>query len=67
VVVKNYAALWFRSEIDLDELARLRWVMKWTLRRIAAHLGIPKTNIVKGLKCLEQSRNTPSGVRPIYS
>jgi len=57
VVVKTYTAQWFRPEIDLGELALLRFKKRWTLRRIAAHLGVPKTNIVKKLKRLERSRN----------
>ena len=49
VVAKNYAAQWFRPEIDPDELASLRSVKGWTLRRIAAHLQMPKTNVIKAL------------------
>ncbi|MEK6579133.1 MAG: hypothetical protein AABZ55_07890, partial [Bdellovibrionota bacterium] len=56
VMVKKYTARWFWPEIDLNELALLRFKKGWTLRRIAAHLQMPKTNIVKKLKKLEGGR-----------
>jgi len=56
-VVKEYAAQWFRPEIDLDELAKLRWDKGWALRKIAAHLKTPKTTIIMRLTTLEERRN----------
>jgi len=52
VTVKNYTAQWFRPEIDLNELALLRFQKGWTLRKLAAHFDMPKTNIVARLKRL---------------
>ena len=54
VTVKTYTAQWVRPEIDLNELALLRFKKNWTLRKIAAHFGMPKTNIVKRLKRLKE-------------
>ena len=53
VTVKNYTAQWFRPEIDLNELALLRFQKGWTLRKLAAHFDMPKTNIVQRLKGLK--------------
>ena len=55
MVVNEYTAQWFRPEIDLSELAKLRFGKGWTLRKIANHLGVPKTTIVHRLKRLEEA------------
>ena len=60
VAVKTYAAQWFRPEIDLNELAKLRWDKGWSLRRIAAHLEVPKTTIIKRLNHLKEDRSGKS-------
>ncbi len=39
------AAMWKKEQIDLAELARLRWVEKWNIERIASHLGIGTTTL----------------------
>jgi DNA-binding transcriptional regulator LsrR (DeoR family) len=39
------AALWKKEQIDLAELARLRWVEKWKYERLAAHFGVGRTKI----------------------
>jgi len=56
VSVKNYTAQWFRPEIDLNELALLRFKKGWTLRKIAAHFNMPKTNIVTKIRRLKTSK-----------
>ena len=56
VTVKNYTAQWFRPEIDLKELALLRFKKGWTLRKLAHHFNMPKTNIVKRLKRFEAKK-----------
>ncbi len=56
VTVKNYTAQWFRPEIDLTELALLRFKKGWTLRKLAAHFDMPKTNIVARLKRLNAKK-----------
>lgn len=30
---------WARPKIDLEELARLRWIKKWPTEKIAVHFG----------------------------
>ncbi len=52
VTVKTYTAQWVRPEIDLKELALLRFKKKWTLRKISDHFDMPKTNIVTRLRRL---------------
>ena len=37
VVVRVYSIVWKRPELDLKELAKLRWVHKWSVKRLAAH------------------------------
>ena len=39
------AALWKKEQIDLAELARLRWVEKWKYERLAEHFGIGRTTV----------------------
>ncbi len=56
VTVKNYTAQWLRPEIDLKELALLRLKKGWTLRKLAHHFNMPKTNIVKRLRHLEAKK-----------
>ena len=53
VTVKENAAQWFRPEIDLDELAKLRWSEKWTQEQLAAHFRRPRATIIRRLKELE--------------
>jgi hypothetical protein len=52
-VTKEYQAQWFRPRIDSDELARLRWVKKWSLMRIAKHYKRSKAAICGRLKKLK--------------
>lgn len=39
------AASWRKEQIDLVELARLRWVEKWRYERLAEHFGIGRTTV----------------------
>lgn len=39
------AVLWKKEQIDLAELARLRWVEKWKRQRLAEHFGIGRTTV----------------------
>jgi lambda repressor-like predicted transcriptional regulator len=54
--VKDFTAQWFRSEIDLCELAKLRKA-GWTTRALAAHFGISNSSIVDRLKKLAKEHN----------
>jgi hypothetical protein len=38
-VAKTYPADWKRPDLDLTELAILRWKKKWAIARIAEHLS----------------------------
>ncbi len=53
---KNYTAQWFRPEIDLKELALMRFKKGWILRKLARHFNMPKTKIVKRLKRLDAKK-----------
>jgi hypothetical protein len=57
VVINEYTARWFRTEIDLNELAKLRWEKGWTTRRLAAHYGIPKSTLLKRLEQAKEALN----------
>jgi len=52
VIAKDFAAQWFRPEIDLCELAKLRKA-GWTIQRLADYFGRPKTSIVERLARLQ--------------
>lgn len=49
------AALWKREKLDLAELARLRWVEKWKIERIASHFGAGATAVKRRLIQLRES------------
>ena len=55
LIVKEFTAQWFRSEIDLCELAKLRKA-GWTTRALAAHFRISKSSIVDRLNRLANPR-----------
>jgi hypothetical protein len=44
-VVKTYSVQWQKPRIDRAELARLRFIEKWSLSRLAAHYGKSKNAI----------------------
>lgn len=48
-VFNRYAIKWAKDNLDLGELARLRWIEKWTVTRIANHMGWGRTAIVRKL------------------
>lgn len=47
---KRYQNHWERQCINLAELARLRWVEKWSPNRIAAHLSCTKAGVCSALR-----------------
>jgi hypothetical protein len=51
-VSRAYTAIWKKESIDLTELARKRWIERWTMDRIAAHFGCGRTIVVKYLRVL---------------
>ena len=63
MIAKDFAAQWFRPEIDLCELAKLRKA-GWTIKRLAEHFGRPKTSIVERLARLEKKAGSPLGQGP---
>lgn len=46
-VMQEYAARWGRARIDRGELARLRFVEKWPIKRIEVYFGVGRTKIKK--------------------
>ncbi|MDG0818069.1 hypothetical protein [Bdellovibrio svalbardensis] len=48
-VSKTYTTIWKKEAIDLAELAQKRWVEKWTIEKIAAHMGWGRTAVVRYL------------------
>jgi hypothetical protein len=45
---------WKKPEMNLKELAFLRFKKGWSLQKLAAHLQIPKTTIVRRLAGLKE-------------
>lgn len=39
-VRRSYPIHWKRDKVDLTKLANLRWINKWRIERIAAHLDL---------------------------
>ena len=50
VVSMVYSIVWKRPDLNLKELAKLRWIHKWLVARLAAHFG-RKLNTVQGYLC----------------
>lgn len=63
------AALWKKEQLDLAELARLRWVEKWRYERMAEHFGVSRSMVrdaIRGIKADPRSaglRIAPGTVR----
>jgi len=62
-VCREYAVLWKRQEIDLAELAKLRWVDNWQVKHLAQHFGVGRTAIGNHLRQLK-SQALPERVAP---
>ncbi len=45
---------WRKDRVDLTELAKLRWVDKWTIERLAKHFGLGTTSIKMNLRQLRK-------------
>ncbi|MEZ4815743.1 MAG: hypothetical protein R3A80_11130 [Bdellovibrionota bacterium] len=46
--------VWRKDKVDLTELAKLRWVDKWTIERLASHFGLGTTSIKMNLRLLKK-------------
>ena len=57
-VASEYAIQWLRPEIDLAELARLRFVEGWTLHRLMRHFGCRQGALYRSLKGHKLPKNT---------
>ena len=55
-LVREYPAQWTLPEINLRELARLRWDQGWTHRQLMGHFGRSKTFIKDRLRQLGAER-----------
>ena len=52
-VNRFYEVLWKKQEIDLTVLAKLRWIDKWSIERLAKHFDLGTTAIKCRLKALK--------------
>ena len=50
-VSRVYSIIWKRPDLDLKELARLRWIHKWSVARLAAHFGRRPDTTIQGCLC----------------
>ena len=48
-VVRDYRIQWEKERLNLSELAKLRWVRRWPIAKIAEHLNLTLDQ-VKGVK-----------------
>ena len=49
-VSRVYSIVWRRPDLDLAELARLRWIQQWSVARLAAHFG-RRPDTIQGHLC----------------
>ncbi len=52
-VFRSYQVHWGRETLDLTELARLRWIERWQIERISAHLNYSRSGIKAALRKIE--------------
>jgi hypothetical protein len=55
VVVRECPAQWGRAKIDRDELARLRLVERWPLKRLQAHFRCGKATIKNEVRLVSEN------------
>lgn len=55
-VRRFYPIQWKRDKVNLTELANLRWIEKWRIERIAAHLGLGTTKVKRELAGIRSNR-----------
>ena len=46
-------ALWKKEQLDLAELARLRWVEKWKYERLAEYFGVGRTTVRDHIRAIK--------------
>ena len=49
------AVSWAKETLDLTELARLRWVERWSIKQLAAHLEVSSTAIKERLRRIRKN------------
>jgi len=55
-VEDEYAAVWKRTRLDTDELARLRFSEGWTVQTLVEHFGYSRTKIKMELRKLNPTK-----------
>lgn len=59
-VRRSYPIQWKRERVDLAELANLRWIKKWRIERIAAHLDLGTTSVKRELAKIRSQKGQMS-------
>ncbi len=54
-IKRVYSVIWRRSKLDLAELAKNRWVNKWSIKRLATHHDRAQDTIQMHLSALRKS------------
>lgn len=53
MISEAYHQSWEREYLNLTELARLRWIERWKLERLAEHFGVSLTAIKERLRAIK--------------
>ena len=61
IAVLECPAQWGKAKVDRDELARLRLVDKWPLKRLQAHFRCGRTKIKKEVRLISENLGMCSG------
>jgi hypothetical protein len=56
VVMREHPFQWVRPEIDLTELAKLRFIEGWAITRLCRHFSCHQAKVYSALKLLEEQR-----------
>ena len=54
-ISQAYKATWEQEYLDLTELARLRWIEKWKIKKLAEHFFISVTAVEQRLKSIKRN------------
>lgn len=46
---------WVKAKLDLAALARLRWIERWSIDRLAEHFGMSGTNVKRHIQAIRRN------------
>jgi len=60
----KYKLGWERPKLDLAELAKNRWIKKWSIPKISTEMGFSPVSVQKALRKLREGEITKLTLKP---